>query len=189
MEILNSVREHALTADEVGRKAIIDQLNHLARELETPQDCMQRILYQVCARSLRREGGLFKEYERADDIAHHTPRRPRRLRPRPVQPHRRQRATALERRARHEMRRLTAPAESPAALHGVRGRGPRGGARHVQRDDDNAYAGVPRLAECRFPQVRLPFVRRCGVDGVARKILTERGKKLRRHYAVYYGHA
>ena len=48
MEILASVRERALTADEASRKAIIDQLNHLARELETPQDCMQRILYQVC---------------------------------------------------------------------------------------------------------------------------------------------
>lgn len=48
MEILASVRERAMTADETSRKAIIDQLNQLARELETPQDCMQRILYQVC---------------------------------------------------------------------------------------------------------------------------------------------
>lgn len=47
MEILASVRERAITVDETSRKAIIDQLNQLARELETPQDCMQRILYQV----------------------------------------------------------------------------------------------------------------------------------------------
>ncbi|KAJ6782143.1 hypothetical protein PWT90_07435 [Aphanocladium album] len=62
MEILASVREQALTADEVSRKAIIDQLNHLARELETPQDCMQRILYQPITLPVVRAGcdlGLF----------------------------------------------------------------------------------------------------------------------------------
>lgn len=53
MEILASVREQALTTDDVSRKHIIDQLNQLARDLETPQDCMQRLLYQACYNTVK----------------------------------------------------------------------------------------------------------------------------------------
>lgn len=63
MDLLNAVRERAIAADPTARKAILDQLNSLARELETPQDCMQRLLYQPMTLPIIRAGcdlGLFR---------------------------------------------------------------------------------------------------------------------------------
>lgn len=41
------VKAAAATADEAGRKKIIDDLRDLSIELETPWDSMQRIMYLV----------------------------------------------------------------------------------------------------------------------------------------------
>lgn len=55
MDPLASIREKALAADEDGRRAIIDQLTGLAHELESPEDCMQRLMYEVCDDITHRE--------------------------------------------------------------------------------------------------------------------------------------
>lgn len=46
-KMIEYVTSAANTADEAGRKAIIDGLRDLAISLETPWDSMQRIMYLV----------------------------------------------------------------------------------------------------------------------------------------------
>jgi len=41
-------REEANSADENGRKQLLDSLRNLSYEIETPQDTMQRIMFMVC---------------------------------------------------------------------------------------------------------------------------------------------
>ncbi|KAI5463901.1 S-adenosyl-L-methionine-dependent methyltransferase [Mariannaea sp. PMI_226] len=69
MDILASVKQLALAADDASRGAIIDQLNHLARELESPQDCLQRLLCQSITLSIVRSGcdlGVFSHLVNSD---------------------------------------------------------------------------------------------------------------------------
>ena len=47
--LIASVQSMAKTADEAGRKKLIDALNNLALSIESPQDSMQRLLYLVGA--------------------------------------------------------------------------------------------------------------------------------------------
>lgn len=58
MDLLAGVRGAALSADESGRKIIINELNQLVRELQTPQENVLRLVLQVSSfppeRKLRR---------------------------------------------------------------------------------------------------------------------------------------
>lgn len=45
--LIAAAREQVKAADEAGRKKLIDGLYSLALSLESPQDLMRRILYQV----------------------------------------------------------------------------------------------------------------------------------------------
>lgn len=47
MDLLDGVREAAFAADESGRKSIINELNQLVRELQTPQENVLRLFLQV----------------------------------------------------------------------------------------------------------------------------------------------
>lgn len=46
-ELIARVRDEAKSADENGRKQLLDSLRNLSYEIETPQDTMQRIMFMV----------------------------------------------------------------------------------------------------------------------------------------------
>jgi hypothetical protein len=46
-ELMSQVKASASNADEAGRKRIIDGLRDLAFAIESPEDTMQRIMFQV----------------------------------------------------------------------------------------------------------------------------------------------